>query len=674
VTDPRTDRPAPRGTFLEAAARIGARLSDEAVWAEDACTWTVMVPDRGDPARRAVVPDVAGGGVYQGTAGIGLFLAELAALTGDGRTARTGAGAIRHALADGERLAPTAFGLYGGRVGIAWAAVRAAELLERDDFRAAAARLLEPLEGNESQDRGTDVIGGAAGAIPALLRMAPALDGERLREMARRLGDHLIATAVREPEGWSWATMPGAAARNLNGYAHGAAGCGHALLELFHATGEGRFRFGAEQAFAYERRSYSPELGNWPDMRHIQLSEYVQAGRQDELRAMLRSEEGFPGQSPHFMSAWCHGAPGIGLTRLRAWQLLGDEVFREEAEGAVRATLQSLDDARMNYSLCHGRAGNCETLVMAADLFGDASLRERAEACMREGCEAYGAADAWPSGTMGAVPDPSLLLGDAGTGHFLLRLHSPAVPSVLLVTSPGNGPAEGGRDEYRAMVASDVEAYFGRTLRLFRALGEDTAPVEEAAHAALPRRSPVAAAHAALEERVAAGGEGADAALLEDASLAERAAVELSRSVEDYTREYLDGLLRASGADEPWADDEASLSGRVRVVHSGWKWDEWLHHGGPETGPERGDVFFLLQASGGRVTARRLSPFAAVVLDAVRSPASPDEVIARVADALSGGDPPDPDWLRPRVLEQLREAHRAGLVNRAPATAAAAAG
>jgi hypothetical protein len=529
------------------------------------------------------------------------------------------------------------------------------------------------MEGKESQDRGTDVIGGAAGAIPALLSLAAAPGREGLREMARRLGDHLIATAVREPDGWSWSTMPSASARNLNGYAHGAAGCGHALLELFHATGEGRFRYGAEQAFAYERRTYNPELGNWPDLRHVKLSEYVQSGRVDELRAMLRSEEGFPGQTPHFMSAWCHGAPGIGLTRLRAWQLLGDDVYREEAEGAVRATLQSLEEPRMNYSLCHGKAGNCETLLMAAEVLGDASLRERAEECMREGCETYGAAEAWPSGTMGAGPEPSLLLGDAGTGHFLLRLHSPAVPSVLLVTSPGKGPAAGGVDEYRVIASSDVQAYFGRTLRLFRALGEDTAPIEEAAQAALPLRSPVAAAHEAVEERVAAGGSGADAALLEDASVVERTAVELSRSVEDYTREYLDGLLRTDGADEPWADDEVSLSSRVRVVHSGWKWDEWLHQSAPDAGPERGDVFFLLQASGGRVTARRLSTFAAVVLDAARSPAPVDEVIARVGEAVSAGDPPDPDWLRPRVLEQLREAHRAGFVNRAPARAAAAA-
>jgi hypothetical protein len=47
-------------------------------------------------------------------------------------------------------------------------------------------------------------------------------------------------------------------------------------------------------------------------------------------------------------------------------------------------------------------------------------------------------------------------------------------------------------------------------------------------------------------------------------------------------------------------------------------------------------------------------------------------VVARVAERLSGDAPPDPDWLRPRVLEQLREAYRAGFVDRAPASAASA--
>ena len=153
-------------------------------------------------------------------------------------------------------------------------------------------------------------------------------------------------------EGWSWKTIdiPGQAGlRNLTGFSHGTAGIGWALLELSSATGEARFRSAAEEAFRYERTHYSPEQENWPDFR-------------DFLRA--------PGGSgPVFGTAWCHGAPGIALSRLRAWGLTASPQSREEAEAAVRTTtraVQSPDAVRGGFSLCHGCAGNADVLLEAA--------------------------------------------------------------------------------------------------------------------------------------------------------------------------------------------------------------------------------------------------------------------------------------------------------------------
>jgi lantibiotic modifying enzyme len=59
---------------------------------------------------------------------------------------------------------------------------------------------------------------------------------------------------------------------------------------------------------------------------------------------------------------WCYGSVGIGLTRLRAFQLLSRPQYREEAEAAIRRTIRDLDlfpnNWQPNYSLCHGLAGN----------------------------------------------------------------------------------------------------------------------------------------------------------------------------------------------------------------------------------------------------------------------------------------------------------------------------
>src|SRR5690606_15068344 len=139
----------------------------------------------------------------------------------------------------------------------------------------------------ESDDR-LDVIGGAAGAIPALLWIARAFDWEDAQAMALRMGEHLLKHAVREPFGWSWPT-PGLNVRNLTGFGHGTAGIGLALLELA-ATGDGRFRHAGEQAFQYERRFLDLERGNWPDFRDGALGNAVLHGT-ERLREQLRRGE-----------------------------------------------------------------------------------------------------------------------------------------------------------------------------------------------------------------------------------------------------------------------------------------------------------------------------------------------------------------------------------------------
>lgn len=69
-----------RGRFLEAAERIGRRLCRDALWSEGHCTWLgwSMEPHAGQwlPVFRNTLTSL-----YDGTTGIGLFLARLAYLS-----------------------------------------------------------------------------------------------------------------------------------------------------------------------------------------------------------------------------------------------------------------------------------------------------------------------------------------------------------------------------------------------------------------------------------------------------------------------------------------------------------------------------------------------------------------------------------------------------------------
>ena len=90
--------------FLTAASSIADRIVDDAVWHGDRCNWTGAVVDPALPWRlkyRALEPNL-----YDGVAGVGLFLAQLAVVNGDEAVRRTALGALRQAIARAPALPP----------------------------------------------------------------------------------------------------------------------------------------------------------------------------------------------------------------------------------------------------------------------------------------------------------------------------------------------------------------------------------------------------------------------------------------------------------------------------------------------------------------------------------------------------------------------------------------
>ena len=136
---------------------------------------------------------------------------------------------------------------------------------------------------------------------------------------------------------------------------------------------------------------------------------------------------------------WCHGAPGIALSRARAYELLNDEESRTEAIIALETTRKSLVTAHAsgmgNYSLCHGVCGNAEALLYGSRILDETRSRDTAaiQNAALAGIERFLArGPAWPCGThMGEAP--GLMLGLSGIGHHFLRLYTPSVPAILIL-------------------------------------------------------------------------------------------------------------------------------------------------------------------------------------------------------------------------------------------------
>lgn len=409
----------PRERFFEVAWSIGMRLCRDAIHDGARCNWLgdSMEAHGGEwkVAHKSFGPEL-----YSGTSGIALFLARLHHLRPEPILADTARAAMRQALSRADEL-PKEYrhSFYSGWTGTAWALIQIGRLIDEPSFEREALRLLDGARGHALDPMSLDVIGGAAGAILGLSAIDRLLGGDRNLSEARRLGEHLLEQAHRGDDAWSWTTMPPlgtAAQEDLCGYSHGAAGIALALLDLHVRTGERRWLEGALGGFAYERKQFSAEQQNWPDLRSFASPTVQQRG---------------------YSVAWCHGAPGIGLSRLRAFALTKDETYRREAEAALNGTYRtvSMPTQADNYSLCHGLGGNAEVFILAADVLGDERYRGVAEMIGDRGIQSvHTMRNAWPCGVLSGGETPNLLLGTAGIGHFYLRLYdSKAVPSVLQV-------------------------------------------------------------------------------------------------------------------------------------------------------------------------------------------------------------------------------------------------
>ncbi|MBN1204736.1 MAG: hypothetical protein JXB05_07410 [Myxococcaceae bacterium] len=427
--------PEPLTHFLEVADRIGRTLCREALWSGERCTWTGWATEPVGGSYRPVYRTLRSA-LYDGVAGVALFLAHLYAHTGDRHQRAARDGAVRQLLArlpdfEGPQYGANFTGYYPGPIGVGHALVQLAGLCE--DERLAEAGLLLVEHSTAAAQPGAaslDLLSGAAGAIPALIDLAVNHGRPRLLQTAAQYGEVLLQHAVKSEEGTSW---PGAGpqGRNLTGLSHGAAGIACALLELHRVNPTEHLLQAAHGALQYERTHFNPIQGNWPDFRQL---------------------PGAPGREPAYPVAWCHGAGGIGLSRLRMLELLpGGDPYRERIQEDLRAAVRTVQaclekppsTGLEDFSLCHGATGNAELLLQAAEVLRQPELHQAAERVGQRGIELYHRPGLpWPCGVPNAGETPSLLLGTAGIGLFYLRLYgSRQVPSVLLVLPQRAAPS-----------------------------------------------------------------------------------------------------------------------------------------------------------------------------------------------------------------------------------------
>lgn len=398
---------------IEVAAVIGFCIARRALWSEGRCTWFEAIPTL--PGQNPATSVISGPDVYSGTAGIGWFLAQAATHTGDGLLKRTAHGALRQAAARAaEYSALSPHGFYGGAAGTGAALISAGKELGSDEMIATGRSLLLGLPLEPPQPDVTDVIGGIAGTVVALVLGADALGGDAaLLSRAAEFADRLIKRGERDARGaLSWHTLDDKRA-NLTGFAHGAAGIAHALLLLDSLAPSPALREAAAAAFAYEASTFDATQANWPDYRL------------------------FPGQPVGPVScvvAWCHGAAGIVRSRLFAETCGGLDVAADIDAGLGTTARFARQWHRMpnaDFAVCHGVFGLVDTLLDGVRSGRDAHAPLLREIVANATERFHRGERPWSSGLASQEEVSSLMLGNAGIGHIYLRLADAKVPSLL---------------------------------------------------------------------------------------------------------------------------------------------------------------------------------------------------------------------------------------------------
>jgi lantibiotic modifying enzyme len=317
---------------------------------------------------------------------------------------------------------------FSGWIGIAYSAVQVGMQLRNGRLVEDGLQLAGQAVTSDADDHLLDVISGNAGAIAPLVWLAKLPGAAALRTAATVLAEELADAATRTNGAWSWdnerASGGGVGATPLCGFAHGASGMGLALIEMGVHCERSEWIEGGLSAFKYEDKLFDVQSGNWPDLR-----EWV-----------LHDRQHGDAQRSTSMVAWCHGAAGIGLARLRAYRLLPEH--RGElivgVQRAIHAATNQLrvQPPRADASPCHGRAGVAETLLYAADVLQDSRLARRVARNWLSVIHPVGTIADWPCGVASGRNNPSYMLGYAGTGYALIRSWAPkAVRPLLLIES-----------------------------------------------------------------------------------------------------------------------------------------------------------------------------------------------------------------------------------------------
>lgn len=257
-------------------------------------------------------------------------------------------------------------------------------------------------------DRRYDFLSGNAGAIITIINLYDMTGKEKYLSLALEMGEYLLQHSTQLTRGIGW--------RNdvnpyfLAGLSHGNSGFALAFAYLYNWAGGKRYLDVICNILAYEDTLYNAHMNNWIDLRGKESDEYKD------------------------ISAWCHGAAGILLARLKLLEFLKDTELEKTILKDMKHAAEKLLKMQLlkGNCLCHGNLGNINILeaygkqmnrsdakVLSSCMFERViGLIEKDKVKFTDVCEQY---------------NPGIMIGATGIYYGILKHCMDFLPQILLL-------------------------------------------------------------------------------------------------------------------------------------------------------------------------------------------------------------------------------------------------
>lgn len=201
------------------------------------------------------------------------------------------------------------------------------------------------------EDSQLDYLSGNAGAIVMAVMLYKETGNLKYYEIAADMEKDLWKKGQETGNGYGW-RLKGTDGP-LAGMSHGNSGFMMAYAALYECNHKAEYADKIQLLLKYEDSLYSEKAGNWKDLRESS------------------------GES--FMNAWCHGAPGILLSRMKLEELFPEDMqIKKDRLNAADSLFYGEQDEKI--CLCHGMSGNLLIMKKYLRKYGNKKMKKQYEA------------------------------------------------------------------------------------------------------------------------------------------------------------------------------------------------------------------------------------------------------------------------------------------------------